>query len=296
MEAFWGELNLQIPAAGMLMVYAYGLLIMIWPLFLALEWFFPVAERTPSSSWWFNWKIVASNFLLTPLFYALAVTLSTLLSRALGLPLFPYPVFEIAVGWPVLSALVTGGGFFLVSCMLGDLWYYWWHRAQHEVPVLWAFHKLHHSEETMNATTIYRSHFLELAGQATIRGFSVGLIVDLTVPAHSVLAAVAAGLLPPIWDIFIHANVRADRLGSLVPFFSTPHYHWIHHSRLQEHQDKNYAIWLPVFDVIFGSYYRPLAGEYPPTGLASGEQIETLWQAEVGPFFDLRAGVDPRNE
>jgi len=79
--------------------------------------------------------------------------------------------------------------------------------------------------------------------------------------------------------------VRMDALHRLLPYFSTPHYHWIHHSRAPQHQDKNYAIWLPMFDVAFGSYYRPQIDEYPDTGLSSGEKIETLWDAQAGPLI-----------
>ena len=98
------------------------------------------------------------------------------------------------------------------------------------------------------------------------------------------LVLLAAGLAPPIWDIFIHANVRMDSLHRMLPFLSTPQYHWIHHSSQPEHQDKNYAIWLPLFDRLFGSYYEPAVDEYPTTGLSTGEKIETLWEAEAGPF------------
>jgi sterol desaturase/sphingolipid hydroxylase (fatty acid hydroxylase superfamily) len=69
-----------------------------------------------------------------------------------------------------------------------------------------------------------------------------------------------------------------------MPFFSVPQYHWIHHSKMPQHQDKNFAIWLPMFDVAFGSYYRPSVDEYPASGLSSGEKIESLWEAQTGPF------------
>jgi sterol desaturase/sphingolipid hydroxylase (fatty acid hydroxylase superfamily) len=110
------------------------------------------------------------------------------------------------------------------------------------------------------------------------------LLVDLRAEPESLLVILAAGLAPPVWDFFIHANVRMDYLHRLVPFLSNPQYHWIHHSKLPEHQDKNYAIWLPVFDVVFGSYYGPRVDEYPPTGLSSGEKIETVWEAQAGPL------------
>ena len=98
-----------------------------------------------------------------------------------------------------------------------------------------------------------------------------------------------------VWDYFIHANVRIDALNRLMPFFSAPQFHWIHHSKLPQHQDKNFAIWLPMYDIAFGSYYRPQVDEYPPTGLSTGEKIETLWKAQAGPFIAWKQMLSNRN-
>ncbi len=284
MDGFASEYLRQVPGAFAVLGYASGLLLVSWPLFLLLERWVPV---TPSSGsrYRFNWTVVVSNIVLTPLLYALAMTVGVLAARGLGSPFLPYPVIEVSVGVPALDLFLQGTVLFLIACVLGDAWYYLWHRMQHEIPALWEFHKLHHSDEEMNATTIFRSHFFELAGQALVRGLTMGLLVDLAAAPETVVAIVAVGILPTVWDVFIHSNVRIPWLGRLVPFFSTPQYHWIHHSKLPEHQDKNYAIWLPVYDVVFGSYFRPRTDEYPPTGLSSGERIETLWDAQAGPIL-----------
>jgi sterol desaturase/sphingolipid hydroxylase (fatty acid hydroxylase superfamily) len=118
-----------------------------------------------------------------------------------------------------------------------------------------------------------------------VKGLTIGLIFDITEAPQTIIAIVAGGLLPVLWDYFIHANVRIDALNRLMPFFSVPQYHWIHHSKMPEHQDKNFSIWLPMFDVAFGSYYHPRVDEYPQTGLSSGEKIESVWEAQAGPFI-----------
>ncbi|MFK7733413.1 MAG: sterol desaturase family protein [Pseudomonadales bacterium] len=267
-----------------MLMYAYGIFAVTWPLFLIMEKLWPVHEATPGKTYVFNWQIVAINFVLTPLASGLVVLGTLSLSQYFGLPGFDYPILELGLGIPFVDAALQIVVLILVSCLLTDFWYYWWHRFQHVFPWLWELHKLHHSEEHMNSTTIYRSHFLELAGQALVRGLSVGLVFDLNGMPETLLVVLAAGLFPPIWDFFIHANVRMDRISKLLPWFSTPQYHWIHHSALPRHQDKNFAIWLPLFDIIFGSYYKPELDEYPPTGLSSGEKIDTLWEAQAGPF------------
>ena len=46
-----------------------------------------------------------------------------------------------------------------VPLLLHDAWFYWAHRIEHRVPLLWEFHKLHHSDELMNASTFARDKF-----------------------------------------------------------------------------------------------------------------------------------------
>lgn len=63
----------------------------------------------------------------------------------------------------------------------------------------------------------------------------------ITILVYAYGLFLVAGLLPPVWDFFIHANVSFDALRWFLPVLSTPQFHWIHHSKLPEHQDKNYA-------------------------------------------------------
>jgi sterol desaturase/sphingolipid hydroxylase (fatty acid hydroxylase superfamily) len=284
MQEFWAEFLTKAPEAFVVLFFGYSSLLVTWPGFLWLEKITPVNEFTPRANYWLNWKITFSNLLLAPAFSAVVVVSTVLFAGAMGLPGLKLSTVELSLGVPVLDIFLQGAVIFLVACFLGDFSYYWWHRAQHTLPFLWEMHKLHHSDENLNSTTIYRSHFLEPAGQALFRGLTIGLIFDTSDASQTALAIIAGGFLPVLWDYFIHANVRIDALNRLLPIFSNPQYHWIHHSKMPEHQDKNYAIWLPVFDVLFGSFYRPRVDEYPPTGLATGERIETVWEAQTGPL------------
>lgn len=285
MLELWNHYNELLTGTFVVLLFAYLSLLFSWPLFLLLEKLNPVIPDTPRENYILNWKITASNLLLAPAFNALVILLTIALVNTLGLPRLSMSVSDLSTGAPFLDIALQGGLIFLTACFLGDFSYYWWHRAQHQIPWLWEMHKLHHSDENLNTTTIYRSHFLEPAGQSLTRGLTIGLIFDTSEVPQTALAIVAGGLLPVLWDYFIHANVRINALHRLLPFFSNPQYHWIHHSRLPEHQDKNFSIWLPLYDIAFGSYYRPAVDEYPPTGLSSGEKIETLWEAQAGPLL-----------
>jgi sterol desaturase/sphingolipid hydroxylase (fatty acid hydroxylase superfamily) len=51
----------------------------------------------------------------------------------------------------------------LVLCVLvADLAEYWTHRAYHEVPLLWNFHAVHHSTETLDWLAGSRLHIFEM--------------------------------------------------------------------------------------------------------------------------------------
>jgi sterol desaturase/sphingolipid hydroxylase (fatty acid hydroxylase superfamily) len=285
MHEFWVDYLELATGAFALLFVAYLSLLLSWPLFLWLEKISPVQKSTPRSNYILNWKITCSNLLLAPAFAALTVISTLYLVSLTGFPSLSVSTAKLSIGIPVLDLILQATVIFLTACFLGDFSYYWWHRAQHKIPWLWELHKLHHSDENLNSTTIYRSHFLEPSGQALVKGLTIGLIFDTTEAPQTALAILAGGLFPILWDYFIHANVRIDALHRLMPFFSAPQYHWIHHSRLPQHQDKNFSIWLPMFDIAFGSYYHPRVDEYPPTGLSSGEKIETVWEAQTGPFM-----------
>ena len=63
-----------------------------------------------------------------------------------------------------------------------------------------------------------------------------------------------------------------------------PQIHRIHHSRMPQHLDRNFAAYFPIWDVIFGTYYHPKPAEFPATGV-SGTRIESVWGLSTYPFY-----------
>ena len=60
-----------------------------------------------------------------------------------------------APGW-LIATLFT-----FVLFLMDDSSKYLVHRAMHRWPVLWAFHRVHHTAETMTPLTVYRTHPVE---------------------------------------------------------------------------------------------------------------------------------------
>ena len=92
-----------------------------------------------------------------------------------------------------------------VPLTLHDTWFYWAHRLEHRVPLLWEFHKIHHSDENMNASTYERDHFLQTAFRGFFSVFTLGLIFDLDL-REAGQAAFYSSVVLSVWSMFYHSE------------------------------------------------------------------------------------------
>ncbi len=132
-----------------------------------------------------------------------------------------------------------------------DLWMYIWHRANHAMPLLWRFHRMHHSETRIDATTGVRFHAGEVCLSALAR---LGVLPLLGMDLWQV-AAYEAVFLPVV--LFHHSNVAVPRWldHGLLAVIVTPAMHRVHHSRLSRETDSNYGSVLPYWDMLFRSFH-----------------------------------------
>jgi sterol desaturase/sphingolipid hydroxylase (fatty acid hydroxylase superfamily) len=175
-----------------------------------------------------------------------------------------------------------GGPFavFALSCLAvaaHDFFYYWQHRLQHTSKWLWAQHELHHSDEHVNITTSWRHHWLETVIQPLFILTPVFLLFN---PALGPVLWIA--VFPMLMVYFVHLNFPL-RFGWFNRVLSSPQSHRIHHSNLPEHMDKNFATVLPLWDILFGTYYQPDKHDWPTTGV-TGVKVTSLWKAIIMPF------------
>ena len=139
---------------------------------------------------------------------------------------------------------------FGVAVLLLDLWMYWWHRLCHQIPMLWRFHRVHHSDPHMDVSTAYLFHFGEMAASALIR---VPVIALTGLGLEHILAFEA--MLFAVVQIQ-HANIAVpaamDR--ALRRVVVTPFMHKIHHSDRPKETDSNYCSLFSWWDRVFGTY------------------------------------------
>ena len=136
-----------------------------------------------------------------------------------------------------------------LAILFFDLWMYLWHRANHRIPFLWRFHRMHHSDPAMDVSTGLRFH----PGEMVLSSMARLAVLPLLGMSLWHLAIYEALLLPVI--LFHHSNLRIPRWmdHGLLAVIVTPAMHRVHHSRWQPETDSNYGSILPWWDMIFRS-------------------------------------------
>ena len=134
--------------------------------------------------------------------------------------------------------------------VLFDLWMYSWHRANHRLPFLWRFHRMHHSDPDMDVSTGLRFH----PGEMVLSALARMVVIPLLGMSLWHLVIYEALLLPVI--LFHHSNARLPRWMDygLLAVVVTPAMHRVHHSRWQPETDSNYGSIFPWWDRLFGSF------------------------------------------
>lgn len=176
------------------------------------------------------------------------------------------------------SAALTAAAAILLSTVTIDFFYYWMHRLQHTSPALWQEHLLHHSDEDLSVLTPQRVHVLENVIAPVFVTVPMTILFDLPPVTIAWLS-----LTPTAWTYVLHSNLRIG-FGPLWWLFSSPQYHRLHHSILPEHRDRNFAVYFPLWDIIFGTAMKPRPNEYAPTGV-EGVHLRTLHAALAYPFL-----------
>lgn len=177
-------------------------------------------------------------------------TLSSLLRDILP------PMGDTSVWWaPPLFAL----SLFVVD----DFLRFFSHYIEHRVPILWEFHKVHHSATVLNFLTAERHHplaslferFVSSLGIITVNAVFIALFGDKISPTGLLggnifwlLYNILAGTLrhSPAWVSF---GPRIER------WFISPAQHQIHHSENPLHFDRNFGSTLAIWDRLFGTLH-----------------------------------------
>jgi len=180
--------------------------------------------------------------------------------------------------WPVLAQLA-------LKVVSGDFLRYWLHRLAHTWTPLWRLHEVHHSPDKLYTTNVFRFHPLEKSLQFlgdTLPFLVLGIGTEVL--AYYFVFYSISGLLQ-------HANVDI-RLGPLNYLFSGPEVHRWHHSRALKESNNNYAHSFVVWDIVFGTYFRPKQQTVDGLGLIDANYPKGFLRQLGAPFRPTTPGAD----
>ena len=138
-----------------------------------------------------------------------------------------------------------------------DYGFYWWHVATHKVPFLWRFHRVHHVDRDMDASTAIRFH-------------PIDMLISLPWRLAQVRLAGADPRSLALWRHFFNASIAFHHSNWRLPgnldrrlarLLTTPGMHSIHHSRIRAQRDANYTSGLSLWDRLHGTFR-----DTPPPG------------------------------
>jgi sterol desaturase/sphingolipid hydroxylase (fatty acid hydroxylase superfamily) len=138
------------------------------------------------------------------------------------------------VHWLPLPAIVQS----ILAFLLMDWTFYYWHRLNHQLPILWRFHNAHHIDPDLDVSTGFRFHWVEIAYSAGFRAIQVGLI-GVSLGTYLIYETVFQAN-----TLFHHSNVRLPLgLEQLLNWaLVTPRMHGVHHSQVQTETNSNYSV------------------------------------------------------
>jgi sterol desaturase/sphingolipid hydroxylase (fatty acid hydroxylase superfamily) len=168
---------------------------------------------------------------------------------------------------PQVSGPIGGLAGFVLSLFLVDFLYYWMHRAQHAIPLLWRFHSVHHSVEKMGAGAGYH-HITEVPLRALFVSFPLAFV--LHDPSGPFVA-----FLVSLHGPYLHSTSRLN-FGPFAWIVADNRTHRIHHSLEPKHFDRNFGGFTMIWDRLFGTACFPAKGEWPAIGLAHRREPRTI--------------------
>jgi sterol desaturase/sphingolipid hydroxylase (fatty acid hydroxylase superfamily) len=244
----------------------------------------------------------------------------------LGYMFFNVFVFGIVFGWAILTyqtltngiiatlvnmfgqpapsalpPLVANGIVTLILFLAYEFGYWFNHWLSHRVPVLWEFHKVHHSAEVLTPLTYFRVHPIYAWVFANILALSASVANGFANYFFGRTAYQYALADTNIILVFFihgyvhlqHSHVWISFTGLLGRVLVSPAHHQIHHSKNPKHFNCNYGSCLALWDWMFGTLYVP---SKEPEKLAFGVEPDrfpahTITGELIAPFIRAFAVV-----
>jgi sterol desaturase/sphingolipid hydroxylase (fatty acid hydroxylase superfamily) len=163
----------------------------------------------------------------------------------LGL-LVPFNIFSFS-SWdahPVVN--------FFICFLLIDFFHYLLHRLHHSIPLLWRFHRLHHSDKNVDVMTSWLHHPFEAISTYFLITF---IYVLFDIPLEFIYAY---SIIFILHVAFTHTKMYVpDHIDSWLRYFIvTPNAHRLHHSTDMKEGNSNFGQIFLFWDVLFKTHMK----------------------------------------
>lgn len=214
-----------------------------------------------SKALWFNKSVKLDIYYFIFIFYVKAFIIFPFIISSKTVTLWIYHFMINNFGYHRYNAdtVIITISYTFCLFVFSDLTRYILHRLLHEVPILWEFHKVHHSAKILNPLTFYRIHPVENILYGFRYAFSIGLISGIFLYFFGAKVDLVQFMGVNIFIFFFsliggnlrHTHVHLAFFKPLEYIFISPKMHQIHHDI--NNTNKNYGGYIAFWDYIFGS-------------------------------------------
>lgn len=249
-------------AAIRLFVFVLGLtLLALW------EWISPKRELTQAKAkrWLNNIALVVSSTVLLRVFVPIA---------AVGVAYHVEHEHEGLLNHLQMPFWIRA----VVSFIILDISIYFQHVFFHVIPVLWRFHRVHHSDLDCDVTTGVRFHPVEIILSILLKFLA---IISIGAP---VLSVILFELVLNLMSMFSHSNIRLNEKFERIlrRLFVTPDMHRVHHSMRENETNSNFGFNLSLWDRAFGTYMAQPEAGHQEMIIGLDQFREPKWQTISG--------------
>lgn len=165
-----------------------------------------------------------------------------------------------------------------LALFLVDFFQYLIHRFYHSFEYTWRFHSIHHSTKNLNWLAGSRIHLLEILLTRSFTFIPVYILNFSQITFNTLIVIVA------VHSVFIHSNIRIE-FKYFKYFITSPKYHFWHHTIDPVYYGKNYAIFFPFIDLLFGTFYLPNKKWPDATGVQKANYPKGYFRQFIYPFI-----------
>ena len=209
-----------------------------------------------SRSAWLDYKYTVLNIMIFPVLLGVAVLGSRQVAGFFA-SLVPPSSHEVGLLTETQARIVVTALVFLAL----EFAYWLDHYLSHKLPLLWEFHKVHHTAEVLTPLTVYRVHPLDTIVYYNMKSVVAGFAYFAAIFALDCEPITTMESTVIVVYMWLYGHLQHSQLwitfGWFGKFVFSPAHHQIHHSKARIHHNTNFGMSLTLFDWLFGTLHRP---------------------------------------